>query len=150
MNSIQELQRLLYDHCGVKYPHLPEPAVCPIKYSERTINGQTRCMIDIIRQSGGHATRVSKTVHYKPTITKWTPVTPIKGFCDIMAIPQGTNLSIRVRIDLNRQPDSREKVEQPVNAASGIYYLARDFQSFFDWIKGIKKEGAAAKQTPIS
>jgi len=59
-----------------------------------------------------------------------------------------TKLSIQVRIDLNRHPADQENVEQVVNAASVIYYLARDFKSFYDWMQGIKKEGAAAKQTP--
>jgi hypothetical protein len=56
-----------------------------------------------------------------------------------MAVYQGIHLSIEVKIGKDRQSAAQKKVQQEVTTAGGMYFLARDFQSCWDWIQTIKK-----------
>lgn len=149
MNGLAELRRLACDQIRTKYPNLPEPAICSPKYSDKSANDLTRAIVDFIMLSGGWATRISTTGQMRPgggTETnpkmKWVYGTSKRGTADIHAVFCGKHLSIEVKLGNDRQSIYQKQVEQQVNAAGGLYYLARDFESFFQFIEGIKKAPA--------
>ena len=47
-----------------KYPNIPDHALPKIKYSDRTANGLTKCIIDFLRLQGWQAERISTTGRY--------------------------------------------------------------------------------------
>jgi len=139
------LQHLRILHCGQlrkKYPTLPESAIAPGKYADNTANGLTKCIVAYINFMGGSATRVSSTGRMLPKgVTevgsrgmKWIPGTTRKGTADIMGVYKGIALSIEVKIGKDRQSDSQKAMELEVNRAGGRYFIAKDFESFYQWI----------------
>jgi hypothetical protein len=147
MSGLAELRRLACDQIRAKYPHLPEPAICPPKYETKTANGLTRAIVDFITLSGGWATRISTTGQMRPgggtetnPAMKWVYGTSKLGTADIHAVFQGLHLSIEVKIGRDRQSVYQKNVEAQVTAAGGVYYLARDFNSFYEWITTLKEK----------
>lgn len=87
-----------------KYPNIPDHALPKIKYSDRTANGLTKCIIDFLRLQGWQAERISTTGRYldqsKTYIDvlghtriigagKWIPTSGQKGSADIAATIAG-------------------------------------------------------------
>jgi hypothetical protein len=151
------LRELACQSIRLKYPNLPESAIRPPRYCDRSENGLTRCIVDFISLSGGWATRISTTGQMRPgggtevnPKMRWVHGTTKRGTADIHAVYQGIHLSIEVKMGRDRQSPAQRKVEQEVTAAGGIYYLARDFQNFYEWVQGIKKEGPARPSSTLN
>jgi len=146
MTAIKILENMAYNAKLKKYkdqPYLVKP-----KFSDKTANGLTKAIIKFIQLSGGQAERISTTgrvidkrktytdvVGVRRTIgsTKWVPGTTTKGSADISATINGQSVKIEVKIGRDRQSDAQKKYQSDVERAGGIYYMAKDFQSFYDW-----------------
>jgi hypothetical protein len=113
-------------------------------YNDTTSNGLTNCIIDWIKYSGWDANRINTqgqvrkeriqlaSGYHRDNIT-YTPATTRKGTADIHAIVKGRHISIEVKIGRDKQSDHQEAEQQRVTNAGGIYYIAKDMQSFVDW-----------------
>lgn len=60
--------------------------------------------------------------------------------CRIKHISYPENLTLPIKIEVkckatgdNYQSAAQKHYQQQVEAAGGLYYIARDFQSFYDW-----------------
>jgi len=129
-----------------KYPNFPEHAIPQAKYSDKTANGLTKMIIDFIKLSGGQAERINtmgRVIAGKTNIDFHTgkvnkdmtyiPSTGTKGSADISATIKGRSVKIEVKIGKDRQSENQKKYESDIISAGGIYYIASDFNSFFDW-----------------
>jgi len=141
MNGLSELRRLACDQIRAIHPTLPDAAITPPPYTDRSANGLTKAICDYIRLSGGYATRINTTGQIRAG--KWIPGTTRKGTADVHAVWNGIHLSIEVKIGRDRQSIYQKRTQEEVNRAGGIYFIAKDFQSFYEWIRNIKKEGPA-------
>jgi hypothetical protein len=113
-------------------------------YNDTTSNGLTKCIIDWIIYSGWDANRINTQGqvrkerielafgNYRDNIT-YTPSTTRKGTADIHAVVKGRHISIEVKIGRDKQSEYQSKEQQRVTNAGGIYYIAKDMQSFVDW-----------------
>ncbi|MDD4033461.1 MAG: hypothetical protein PHS48_09490 [Bacteroidales bacterium] len=147
MKGMVELRRLALADLRSKHPTLPESAAIPRTYTDRTANGLTRAIIDFIRLRGGYATRINTTGQIRAG--KWVKGTTSRGTADIMAVYQGFHLSIEVKIGRDRMSRHQLATRDNVEAAGGLYFIARDFQSFFDWITALDKtEGPGGMPEP--
>ena len=143
MTGLQELKKIHCDSIRKKFPSLPESAICAGKYSDNSANALTKSIVAYITLSGGHATRVSSTGRQ---ITKhrtevkgsgklvYIPGTTRKGTADIHAVWKGKHLSIEVKIGKDRQSEAQKQVEIEVNRAGGYYFIAKYFETFYQWI----------------
>ena len=145
--AIERLKELAWAETRRRYPNVPYPVIR--QYSDRTANGLTRCIIDFIRFSGGHAERINNTgrpVDHRRIVTdvmgyrrvigsmKWIPGTGTRGTADISAIYLGKSVKIEVKIDRDRQSASQKEYQQSIGASGGIYLIARSFNEFYqDW-----------------
>lgn len=137
-----------------KYPALPYRTVP--KYTDKTTNGLTRCIIDFLRLSGYHCERTGnegRILDTRQTVTDHMGHQRIIGSCqrikgsgmrgtsDLKAIISGRFVAIEIKCSATRdrirpaQIEYRKQVEQ----AGGVYFIATTFQNFFDWY--IKKFG---------
>jgi Holliday junction resolvase len=57
-----------------------------------------------------------------------------RGLADIWATYQGKSLQIEVKIGADRQSEDQIKVQQQQEEAGGLYFVAKDFSSFKNWI----------------
>ena len=60
----------------------------------------------------------------------FTPSTGTKGSADISAIIQGRSVKIEVKFGKDRQSEVQKQYQESVESAGGIYYIAKDFDSF--------------------
>ena len=56
-----------------------------------------------------------------------------KGTADISATIKGLSVKIEVKIGKDRQSPEQKKYEQDIINAGGYYFIAKDFNLFYEW-----------------
>lgn len=117
--------------------------------SDKTANGLTKCIIDWITLKGGYANRIntqgqarihkiprynilSGKTEYRDSV-QWTPSTTRIGTPDIDAIIQGKAVKIEVKIGKDKLSEAQKKHLEDIARAGGLYYIAKDMESFVNW-----------------
>lgn len=129
-----------------QYPDFPYP-VKP-RFSDRTANGLTKCIITFLKLWGYQAERISNTgrmIDRRQKVTdvsgftkvigstEWIPGTGTNGTADISATINGRSVKIEVKIGRDAQSEAQKTYQYDVERAGGIYIVAKDFQGFYDW-----------------
>ena len=145
-DAIRELEDAVFDAKRQKYPKVPY--LIKHQYSDKTANDLTRAIIDFVRLRGGQAERINTTgrpidrrVAYTDVVgmtrtvgsIEWIKGTGTRGSADISATIKGQSVKIEVKIGTDRQSQAQKEYEKNIEAAGGIYYIARDFTSFVEW-----------------
>ena len=65
----------------------------------------------------------------------WTHGNTRKGTADIHSIFQGRHISIEIKIGNDKQSDQQMKESGRVINAGGVYYVAKNMESFLEWWK---------------
>ena len=130
---------------SVKYPNMPIDYIPLYKYTDKTANGLTRCIIDYLEFNGCQAERISTTgrmVDNTKTFTnvigitkqigskKWIKGSGTKGSADISATINGKSVKIEVKIGKDRQSEHQIKYQQSIEKSGGIYLIAKSFEDF--------------------
>lgn len=157
INAIQELKKLALEASKKRYPSLPDYARVIHKYNPNTANGLTRCIIDFLKLSGHQAERIpsgGRPIDRTKVVTdilgrrkrigsiEWVYSTGTAGTADLSATIGGRSVKIEVKIGKDRQSEAQKVYEKSVSAASGIYYIATDFQGFYEWYIKTFREGS--------
>lgn len=150
--ALNELRELYLQHHRKKYPSMPEYARVAPRYSDRTANGLTKCIIDFIRLSGGQAERTSTTgrlVDRRTQFTdvigrtreigtaKWIPTSGVRGSADISAVLAGKAVKIEVKIGRDQQSDAQKEYQAKIEQAGGLYLIVRSFSDFLNQYKSL-------------
>lgn len=148
MTPIDQLKNLHLQNNKLKYPSLPDFARVTPKYTDKTANGLTKCIIDWIELNGYQAERISSSgryidnresytdsVGFRRTIGsgKWIPGSTTKGTADISATIKGRAVKIEVKIGKDRQSEAQRAYQAKVEQSGGIYYIAKDFTTFMEF-----------------
>lgn len=146
--SLALLHELYFENSKQRYPNIPEHGRVKAKYTDKTANGLTKCIIDFIRFKGGQAERISNTGRpidrrYNYTdvagVTRsigsieWIKGSGTNGTADISATIKGRSVKIEVKIGRDRQSNDQLKYQRQVEDAGGLYVIAKDFESFYKW-----------------
>lgn len=146
-DGLSILMELAIQNNRSKHPNFPDFARPKPKYTDKTANGLTKCIIDFLNFSGHQAERISTTGRYidqKQTYTdsvgftrtigsgKWIPGTGTKGSADISATIAGKSVKIEVKIGKDRQSEAQKAYQAKIEQAGGIYLIAKDFNSFYN------------------
>ena len=146
---MKELIKLASKQQRRKYPNIPDHALPKIKYSDRTANGLTKCIIDFLRLQGWQAERISTTGRYldqsKTYIDvlghhrvigtgKWIPTSGQKGSADISATIAGQSVKIEIKIR-DKQSPAQKEYQRQIEQSGGIYLLVRSWRDFAKWYK---------------
>ena len=125
----------------------PELLIRP-DLTDKTANGLTKCIILYVRLRGGQAERINtmgrpidRRKVYQDAVgltrsigsIEWIKGTGTRGSADISATIKGQSVKIEVKIGTDRQSQAQKEYEKNIEAAGGIYYIARDFTSFVEW-----------------
>ena len=113
----------------------------PSSKNATTANELTRSIINFIIRQGWQAERISitgrpiKQMDYKGRCIGYTFGSShmTKGTADISATIRGRSVKIEVKIGADRQSDAQRKYQADIERAGGLYYIARDFESFVEW-----------------
>lgn len=130
-----------------RYPNNPYP--CLDKWSDRKANDLTKAIIGFLRLIGYQAERISssgRVIGKQKTVTnvvgqmrvigsvKYIPPTSTNGTADISATIEGISVKIEVKIGRDKQSEDQKLYQKAVEDAGGIYWIAKDFQSFYNWV----------------
>lgn len=155
MKAIEHLKALVLAETRKKHPIVPEHALPGPKYSDRTANGLTKCIIDYINLIGGIAERRNSMGRYlKPkTYTnvfgkkvqlgkgKYIPTTGRKGTSDISGVFEGVPLAVEVKIGKDRMSKAQEIYKTQFERAGGWFCIARSFEQFYNEFSKQFKDG---------
>lgn len=148
--GIRTLNQLAFDQLKLKHPDirpewLPRPG-----YKDKTANQLTQSIIAWIRLNGFQAERITVTgrmidrrkvvtdcMGYRRQIgsTEWIKTSMQKGTADISSTICGRSVKVEVKIQRDKQSAAQRTYQSQVEASGGLYYIAKDFQSFFEWYK---------------
>jgi hypothetical protein len=145
-NLVKQFEMELWQHECDTHPALvqhaaetpfPIEAYIPMPSREdSTANGLTRCIIDFIKLRGGQAERVSimgRPIKQANGNYMFGKSHMTKGTADISATICGRSVKIEVKIGADRQSDAQRKYQADIERAGGMYYIAKDFESFVEW-----------------
>jgi len=143
--TLKDLSESYHKRDCIKYPSMP-PAYIPLrKYTDKTANGLTKCIIDFLELNGFQAERISNTGRYldnKRIVTdvlgykrqigsgKYIKGTGTNGTADISATIHGRSVKIEVKIGKDRQSEVQKQYEIDITTAGGQYWIAKDFEGF--------------------
>jgi hypothetical protein len=122
--------------------------VVKTKYSDKTANGLTKAIISWINLNGYQAERISTTgrwIDNSKVVTdvlgnrkkigsgKYIKGTGTNGSADISATIKGRSIKIEVKIGKDKQSEAQIKYQQMIEKAGGIYFIAKNFDDFFNF-----------------
>lgn len=149
--GIKSLTNLTLTDLRNKYPNIPEYAIPIPKYSDRSSNGLTKCVIDWINFNGYQAERINSTGRQldtrKTTIdatgmtrtigsVKWIKGSSQIGTADVSATIRGRSVKIEIKCKAtgdDYQSQGQKDYQSQIERAGGIYIIVRTFQGFYDW-----------------
>lgn len=105
------------------------------KYSDKTANGLTACVMDFLKYHGYYANRINTTGIMRKINgqMKWTKSSTRKGTADIDAIINGKPVKIEIKIGRDTMSNEQRKEQAAITAAGGIYIVIGSMQTFYDW-----------------
>jgi hypothetical protein len=137
-----------------KYPSVPTYALAYTSFKDNSANELTKSIVKFLIMSGWQAERINtmgvyreaKKVQDMDGITrvvgkgKYTPSGSTKGSADISATIYGRSVKIEVKYGRDVQSEAQKKYQQAIEAAGGIYIIAREFDSFIEWYDSFLSE----------
>jgi hypothetical protein len=143
----QRLKDLELATLKAKYPTIEERFIPLTSWTDNSANALTKCIVSFINMSGGYAERINTMGTYKQAKTvkdvdgitrtvgkgKYIPSGSTKGSADISATIKGRAVKIEIKYGKDRMSEAQKEYQQNTERAGGIYYIARDFDSFIEW-----------------
>jgi hypothetical protein len=140
------LQALAYADSQRRHPSLPDHARVIRKYNDNGANALTKCITDFLTFSGWQAERINTTGRYvvekgaKDEVFnrnfdkgKFIKGTGTRGSADISATIKGRSVKIEVKYGKDRQSQAQKDYQVSIEAAGGVYVIARDFDTWKEW-----------------
>jgi hypothetical protein len=144
-----KLKALELETLKAKYPSMNPNYLPSTEWSDNSANSLTKSIIFYINATGNQAERIGNQGQYregnkiqvgtgeiaytKQLPGKWTPGQGTKGTADISATINGKSVKIEVKYKADRQSDAQKQYQEKIESAKGIYYIARDFDTFVEW-----------------
>jgi hypothetical protein len=153
MKPLEHLKSLSLEANRQKYPNFPEHARPVEKYSDKTANGLTKCILHWLKFNGWHAERINTMGTPKDNrqiVTdvlgrqrqigsiEWRRTTATKGSSDIHAFKKGLALYVEVKIGYDRISPAQLAFAESVETAGAFYYIAGNFNDFYDYYNQLK------------
>lgn len=149
--GLKELNKLTIERFELLYPAVPKYALPKPKYTDKTSNGLTKCVIDFINLNGYQAERINsmgRQIDERKTIKdvlgnertlgalKWIKGSSQVGTADISATIKGRSVKIEVKCmatNDNYQSSGQIDYQLKIERAGGVYVIARTFEDFYNW-----------------
>lgn len=147
MTALDKLKELALQREIDKHPTINPSYLTIRKYSDKSANGLTRCIIDFLNFSGHHAERINNmgrpidntkivvnVLGQKRRIgsMKWGKGSGEKGTADIsVTLKGGRSVKVEVKIGRDRQSPEQVRYQYNIEQAGGIYIIATSFEGFY-------------------
>lgn len=114
------------------------------QYRDDSSNSLTTAICDFLKFKGHYSNRINTQGQARKERielaggnylekVKFTHGTTNRGTADIMACINGKHIAIEVKVGRDRMSEAQHKEQKRIEAAGGIYFLAKDFPAFFEW-----------------
>jgi hypothetical protein len=143
MGKFDQLIQMALENNREKHPSFPDAYRVTPKYTDKTANGLTKCIVDYLNYSGHMASRVNNMGTWRADKSNinggfYTPSNQIKGIADITScvnvkitgIPVGISVWWEVKIGKDVQSDAQKAFAERVEASGGHYYIVKTFEDF--------------------
>ena len=115
-----------------------------VPHPSTSANALTLSVMRYIRNRGGQAERISVVGRPLTTfqggreiITGWAKSHMTVGTADISATIKGRSVKIEVKVGSDAQSPAQRAYQREVEAAGGLYYIARDMDNFVQWYQSL-------------
>jgi hypothetical protein len=128
-----------------KHPNFPDAYRVVPKYSDKTANGLTNCIVDFLNFSGHMASRINNMGTWRADESNikggfYTPSTQMKGIADITScinvkitgIDIGVSVWWEVKIGKDTQSEAQRTFAERVRSSGGHYYVVKSFEDFLN------------------
>ena len=146
--GLKLLNSLAFDQLRGKHPDIRPELLPRPGFKDKTANDLTRSIIKFLQLKGHQCERISTTcrlIDQRKVVTdcighrrqigslKWIPTSGTRGSADISATIKGRSVKIEVKVGRDRQSLDQIKYAKSVMDAGGIYFIAGNFEQFFQW-----------------
>lgn len=132
--TLKELNALAFElNCG-KYSSVPKFAVPITKFKDKSSNDLTKCIIKDFEVRGGAAYRINSQGQYDAKLGRWRKGGTRKGIPDVIGLINGKFYGIEVKIGRDRQSIEQKEIQAEIEAAGGIYYVAKNYESYANYM----------------
>jgi hypothetical protein len=157
MKPLDHLKSLKLAVLRREYPNVPDYAMPQPKYSDKSANGLTRCVIDWLQLNGWQAERINtmgRPIDNRKQVTDvigrtktigsmtWGKSTATRGSADISATIMGRSVKIEIKYGKDRQSADQKKYQNMIERSGGVYIIVKTFDQFYTWyndyLNGIK------------
>ena len=129
------------------HPTIPERCRVPQKFDDSTAPHLEKTIIAFGAMNGWCLNKISTTGVFRDNrkvvtdclgnrrmigSARWTPGGATKGVADITGVIAGRYVEIEVKIGRDRQSEVQKAHQASVEAAGGIYFIAKTFDGFVD------------------
>ena len=152
MTPLQQLTELDWQiRCSES--RMPPEYIVRTKYTDKTANGLTKAIVKWINLNGYQAERISTSgrwVDNSKVVTdvlgnqkkigsgKYIKGSGTKGSADISATIKGRSIKIEVKMK-DKQSEAQIEYQKAIERAGGIYFIAKDFTSFYEFYTTLVK-----------
>lgn len=140
IDALKELAAQAFEKKKLDHPSMPEFAIVKTKFNDSTSNDLTKCILAYFRMNGGYAVRINTQGQWNEKLGMFTKSTTKKGTSDVHGCLNGRFYSIEVKIGRDSQSDEQEETQVYVEASGGLYFVAKNYQSFYEWISIKRKD----------
>ena len=146
MTPLQQLTELDWQiRCSES--RMPPEYIVRTKFTDKTANSLTKAIVKWINLNGYQAERISTSgrwVDNSKVVTdvlgnqkkigsgKYIKGSGTKGSADISATIKGRSIKIEVKMK-DKQSEAQKEYQKAIERAGGIYFIAKDFTSFYEF-----------------
>jgi hypothetical protein len=131
--ALKELERMFNEQKKKDHPGIPDHARVCTKFSDDSTNALTAAIMAYLKVRKAFSARVNVTGTYDPKIKRYRYSGSTKGLPDVSAIVKGRYVGIEIKYDKDSQSDRQKVIQMQIEEAGGLYYIAKDFESFYSW-----------------
>ncbi|MBO0937866.1 VRR-NUC domain-containing protein [Fibrella sp. HMF5335] len=124
---------------AAKHPTLPPHARIKAKYSDKSANDLTRCIVDFFTYSGHFATRLQSVGTYREDLKKFVGSQQRRGLPDVFAVVHGRAVHVEIKVGKDQLSNDQKEAIADLQKSGAAVYVARDFQGFFDWFNSLTR-----------
>ncbi|HAH36811.1 MAG TPA: hypothetical protein DEQ87_13665 [Algoriphagus sp.] len=141
---LKQLTRLMEVDMTKSYPSVPSHARRKITFRDHTANDLTSSIIAFFNLQGGFAERINNMGQQLDRKGEriWVKGNGKDGTADISATFNGISVKVEVKAGNDRQSDAQKEYQRRIEAAGGIYIIARNFDGFiYEFFRRIDQKG---------
>ena len=137
--NLKELREFAMQLNKGKYSNVPAHAVPkPQPFKDSSANELTKSVIyDLIHVRGAAAYRINNVGIWDAKRGTYRKGGTVKGIPDIIGVIDGRFIGIEIKYGKDRQSADQKVVEQEIQGAGGVYFIAKSYADYLEKINDL-------------